>query len=121
MKIRDEAFWQGQKAEIAQSEDSEEGEAFLKFIELWCDKTEFLIDPDYSPEQRLHGLRHTLPYVEAELGTLPPRWLAHMILVLIGSWAYWDDDVSEYLTVFEERMIADEAMLVNQELQESIT
>ena len=120
MRIRDEAFWQGQKAEIAQS-DGEDGKAFLTFLEAWCDKAELVLgfSPTISGAVIVETLREALISTEDELGVLPPRWMAHMLLVMMGSWAYWEPEVFEALTFFEKRMIADEAAIVNEELQES--
>lgn len=121
MKIRDQAFWQGQKAEIAQSDDRENGAAFIAFIESWCDKAEECLLPEETPDAHMRWFRSAFTITEAILGSPPPRWTAHMMLVIMGSWAYWNRGMWECLTPLEKQMIADEAAMVNAELQEAAT
>jgi hypothetical protein len=118
MQIRDEDFWQGQKAEIAQSEDREVGEAFLAFIEHWCDQAEHLIYHDDGDSEQLQALRDALEVTEELLGKLPPGWLAHALVVILASWTYGGPTLFEAMTTFEKHLVADEIVSLQSGLQE---
>lgn len=122
MQIRDQSFWQGQKAEIAQSADRESGEATIRFIEAWCDRAELYLDSalkDNSCTTPLNALRATLNATQEEVGVLPPGWLAHLLLIVVAAWIHGGEELLQSMTVFEQKMVADEAALVNMQLEES--
>jgi hypothetical protein len=135
MRIRDTAIWQQQKAEIAQGDDSQIGEAFMRFVESWCDRAEKVMaethdeyfegDPRDGTERfvtegdsPLESLRETLQPTEAEFGALPAQWTAQMLLVIAACWGHGGDELFEEMTVFEKKMVADMASLVNVKAQE---
>ena len=119
MLIRDQDFWQGQKAEVAQAEDDQEtGGAFLKFIEAWCDQAERSINPRRGHSHYLEELRNSLTVMEDALGKLPPRYVGHALIVIMAAWQYGGDELFEAMNPLERHLVGDEIAVVLEALQD---
>lgn len=119
MRIRDQALWQGQRAEA----DDEYGEGFLDFVESWCGRAEVLMRDEAIPGalggfagEPLGALQRTLNPTEAERGVLPPGWTAQMLLVIAACWYHGGPQLLEQMTTFEKKMCADMAAVIGVEV-----
>jgi len=123
MKVKDEATWLLQKAELARADDAEIGEQFLSILDEWAELSERAIasyaaqepDADVDP---IWVLRNTLPRVEQNHGALSGLWIFEMILVLDAHWIH-GGELYEGLSAFEQAALGDVARRILRSAQEA--
>jgi hypothetical protein len=123
MKIHDQDLWQAQQAEIASRPDHEDGEAFLSFVEAWCDLAEahlheaVLLGAD-GTHVAIEGLRETLEPAQEALGKLPFGWLGQILVCIYTHWEYGSNDAFlASMTPLEQKFMADAYALLEHGLQ----
>lgn len=112
MRVRDEALWQQQRAEL---QSDEVGQAFLGFIEDWVTTAEDAVrlNPALSPAT---AIRAALDPVEQRQGRIAASYVGQMLIVIITHWTS-GESVAEELTVVEQRLMEDMLVLKLAELE----
>jgi hypothetical protein len=115
MKIQDDARWLAQRAELGQKIGPQSAQAFIGFVEEWCDRAETWQELSYweGREERaphpIESLRLALEPTEASNGYLDTNTLANMLVVICANWEYGGDEFFESMTEFEKRIVVDVA------------
>ena len=123
MKVKDEAVWREQLAELARTDDPKIGKEFVAILEEWTTLAERLHErcqengaPDVWCEP-LGCLRETLPTVEQNHRALSGLWIFEMLLVMDSVWIY-GGELYEALTSFERAALGDVARSILREAQQ---
>lgn len=121
MKVRDEAEWQAQAAQLV-SDENPMAPLFHAFVLAWADAAEAVMaersaEPYFQAHPDLNGpanaLRATLPSVEQSLGQSVTTMLVGMALVVL--FTHWDfggepQQFYDGLTTIEQRVYQEVAL-----------
>lgn len=121
MKVKNEAEWLRQKAELARNDDPEIGEQFLTLLDEWTARAERFLDLYDDNAQcapvELKALRETLSAIEQNHGALSGLWIFEMLLVMDAYWIH-GGDLYDGLTAFEKAALGDVARAIQRGLQQ---
>ena len=112
MKVRDEALWQQQRAEL---QEDQIGKDFLSFIETWVELADTLIKENTSIAP-ISALRTTLCDADKEHGRVTSMFLGQMLVVIATHWEHGERAIEE-LTSIELRLVQDMLALKFSELE----
>jgi len=123
VRVKDEAVWRLQQAELARTDNPEIGQLFLSILDEWTTLAERLIQQYFNDcsatpsESPLLALRQALPTVEQNHGALSGLWIFEMLLVMDSNWIH-GGGLYEALTGFEKAALGDVARSIMREAQQ---
>ena len=119
MRVRDEAVWQQQCAEL---EADEIGRDFRRFVEVWVEEAERYYDDqggfwDATISDPAYALREALAVADEKMGRVSVHFLGQMLVVVATHWIHGDEMMAN-LTPIEMRLVQDMLALKVAELKQ---
>jgi len=93
-------------------------QAFIAFVEDWCESAERIQTSLLRP---IEALRAALEPTEQAHGYLDTNLLANMLVVICANWVYGGDDFFVSMTEIEQRLVIDVAGQMIAEQQDAAT
>jgi len=100
MKVRDEALWQEQCAEL---EADEVGREFRMYLLTWIDEAESIVESGAGPAE---AVRRALARAEDDLGPVTTMMLGQMLGVAVIHWVH-GEAMYQQLSPIEQRLVQD--------------
>lgn len=114
MRVKDEQLWTQQLAEL---DTDDQTRLFRDFLVEWADQIDRFLGGSWGASGPHVIASKAFDVTEQTLGFVSVEWLSQMMLLLVQHWVY-GDELWESLSVWEQRLVEQAAVLKLAELQD---